>query len=158
LTRFVNGVPFGESFYQKTWGPFNFIYPLWGITKKELTIYLDVVAPKRHGSQGNPATFDRGGHSRDIQYFIADSLQTLWPGFSYHAFEGYQKLFSEANIAIKYQKCRNCQGLYVVDKECEEGQSQSENICYLCKLLLETNQLEERRAEYMLSSSPFFGN
>lgn len=44
IRSLVNGIPFGESLYRKTWGPFNLIYPLWGITKKELTIYLNCVA------------------------------------------------------------------------------------------------------------------
>lgn len=148
LRSVVNGIPFGKSIYQKSWGPFTFIYPLWGITKKELTIYLDVVAPKKHCSQKNPAVFDRGGHSRDLQYFLADSIQTLWPGFSYHAFEGYKKLFSSIRIKSKFNKCRNCQGIFIPDEA-----NQSENICYLCQLLMELKLLSKDRVRLLSTSS-----
>ena len=148
LRSVVNGIPFGKSIYQKSWGPFTFIYPLWGITKKELTIYLDVVAPKKHCSQKNPATFDRGGHSRDLQYFLADSIQTLWPGFSYHAFEGYKKLFSSVQLESKFNKCRNCQGIFIPNEA-----NQSENICYLCQLLMELKLLNKGRARLLSTSS-----
>lgn len=139
----VNGFPFGESFYRKSWGPFELIYPLWGITKKELTLYLEVVAPAAHCAQGSPTAYDRGGHNRDVQYLVADSLQTLWPGFSYHVFEGYQKLFAQAAIAVRHRQCRNCQGVYVVR---EAGSQQSEsNFCHLCEMLDDVGQLEGGR-------------
>lgn len=134
----VNGFAFGESFYCKSWGPFNLIYPLWGITKKEITIYLDVVAPKKHGGQSSPTPYDRGGYNRDIQYFVADSLQTLWPGFSYHAFEGYQKLFSSAAITLQHNQCLNCGSTYVVD----DSESRQLEVCFLCEMLYQVKQVE----------------
>ena len=140
IRSLVNGIPFGESFYRKTWGPFDLIYPLWGITKKELTIYLNCVAPHKHSAQGSPTAYDRGGHNRDIQYFIADSLQTLWPGFSYHAFEGYQKLMRNAAVNIEHCQCTNCQGVYLKTKS--EDSNHNDDLCYLCSLLIELDQIE----------------
>lgn len=141
IRSLVNGIPFGESFYRKTWGSFELIYPLWGITKKELTIYLDCIAPHKHSTQGSPTTYDRGGHNRDIQYFIADSLQTLWPGFSYHAFEGYQRLMRNTAINIEHRQCANCQGVYL-KTENEDSNHNDDSLCYLCSLLTELDQLE----------------
>jgi tRNA(Ile)-lysidine synthase TilS/MesJ/sulfur carrier protein ThiS len=137
----VNGVPFGESFYTKSWGSFQLIYPLWGITKKELTIYLECVAPKKHSSQGSPTEFDRGGFNRDIQYFVADSVQTLWPAFSYHAFEGYQRLVGK-KAAIPSRRCENCGGTFALyHQEAHEAAGEPETRCHLCVILSETHQL-----------------
>ncbi|TSC72161.1 MAG: n-type ATP pyrophosphatase superfamily protein [Parcubacteria group bacterium Gr01-1014_38] len=133
IRSLVNGIPFGESFYRKSWGPFELIYPLWAITKKELTLYLEVVAPPSHSSQGSPTAYDRGGPNRDVQYLVADSLQTLWPGFSYHAFEGYQKLFTRAAVAVQHQACRNCQGVYVAQRI--DNQQDKNDLCHLCEML-----------------------
>lgn len=132
----ANGIPFGETLWQKSWGQFQFIYPLWAITKKELTIYLELVAPEVHNSQGSPAHFDRGGMNRDIQYFLADSVQTLWPGFSFHAFDGYSLLMRDTNFAKLHHQCPHCKGFYYAENQ------QEERICHLCEHLFKLNQVE----------------
>lgn len=132
----VNGVPFGETLWQKSWGHFQFIYPLWAITKKELTIYLELVAPEAHSSQGSPAHFDRGGMNRDIQYFLSDSVQTLWPGFSFHAFEGYSQLMRSTNFSQLHHQCPHCKGIYFAEDQ------QEERICHLCEHLFDLKQVQ----------------
>lgn len=144
IRSIVSGISFGESFYKKKWGAFEFIYPLWGIAKKELTIYLEIIAPPQHSFQGSPPDFDRGGHNRDIQYFIADFLQTLWPGFSYFGFEGYQKLMAMTNEKVVHCRCSHCQGtFYNIDSNENGGKTKEDDkgLCHLCELLFETGQI-----------------
>jgi len=140
IRTIVDAYPFGESFYKKGWGDFEFIYPLWPITKKELTIYLEVVAPRKHNSQGSPTPYDRGGWNRDIQYFLADSMQTLWPGFSFHAFEGYQRLMAKMISTVKSQQCTHCGATHIWDPTVEQ---QVGSRCYLCHMLAEVGQIRE---------------
>lgn len=70
LRCYTIGDIFGGSVQKKQWGDFTLISPLWTVTKKELTIYLELVAPKHHSKQGSPTDYDRGDHNRDINYFM----------------------------------------------------------------------------------------
>jgi tRNA(Ile)-lysidine synthase TilS/MesJ len=105
------GVWFGESAQEKKWGDFSLISPLWTITKKELTIYLNIIAPKKHSSQGSPTDFDRGDHNRDINYFAADLLTSTIPGYGFNLFEGHKRS-SQWKNNITYYKCHNCATTY----------------------------------------------
>ncbi|QQY14165.1 hypothetical protein JMX53_07320 [Cutibacterium avidum] len=128
IRSLVSGISFGTSMYHKRWGKFDYVYPLWSISKKELTLYLECVAPPFHSSQGSPSLFDRGGHGRDIQYFVGDSIQTIWPGFSLHAFSGYERMMKSFIDLRKYEECSVCGGTYAAIEDYEMN-----GTCQLCK-------------------------
>ncbi|NDL00241.1 hypothetical protein GPY23_15145 [Photorhabdus bodei] len=97
------GILLGESAPLKTWGEFTHVSPLWTITKKELTLYLKIVAPEHHSKQGSPTDYDRGDHNRDINYFIADLLSGVWPGLGFNFFESLERLYKNYNIPVIFQ-------------------------------------------------------
>lgn len=74
--------------------------------------------------------------NRDIQYFLADSIQTLWPGFSFHAFEGYKNLMADTDFSYKHRACSHCGGVFYIEDE------QKKDICHLCQRLYELNQIQ----------------
>lgn len=127
LRSLSSGIPFGESMIKKSWGSFEFCYPLWPLTKKELTLYLKLRAPD-HARQGAPSRFDRGGLNRDINYFLADSLQSLWPELSLHLFSGYEKaLRSMRGVIQSFVQCRRCRLTMVRDLQDTNG-----GLCTTC--------------------------
>lgn len=89
-------------------GDFRYTFPLYRITKKELTLYLELVAPEWN-RQGAPGRFTTGPDERSMSYAIADHLLELWPGADYYAFSGFaemQKYF----VPQELQLCTNCGG------------------------------------------------
>lgn len=124
------GVSFGDSMYQKKWGDFNLIFPLWAISKKELTIYLELVAPKHQTVQSNPTRYDRGDHNRDIHYFLADMMSTLYPGIGFSLFSAQQAFNQRYGIdSNNFYSCSNCQTIFT---DFNEDSLLSEDLCFAC--------------------------
>lgn len=140
LRSLTSGIPFGESPYRKGWGRFSFAYPLWPITKKELTLYLMAIAPASHAAQGSPTPYDRGGIDRDLHYFIADHLNSLWPGFAHHAFSGAAELNRETRSAPAHNACSLCGTYYQVSQA-----RPAARICQLCETLASLDLTETTR-------------
>lgn len=126
------GISFGASMQKKEFGPFELVAPLWTITKKELTIYLEQVAPDSHSSQGSPTAYDRGDHNRDINYFLADTLSSICPGIGFTMFQGladYNRRF--APKASRFLSCKNCGASYQNHNE-EEIPAHNHLYCQTC--------------------------
>ena len=139
VRSFMTGIPLGESVMRMRWGDFIFAYPLWGITKKELTLYLMATAPP-HARQGAPSLYDRGNDSRDINYLMADSLQTLLPESSLHFFVGYERLITNMRgSAVAFVRCRNCGATIRLVPSFE-----SPELCVACDHLRAVGCLESR--------------
>lgn len=140
LRCYTIGDIFGQSTSKKQWGEFTLISPLWTITKKELTIYLEIVAPQSHSKQGSPTDFYRGDHNRDITYFIADLLSSVHPGFGYLMFNGLEEMHK--NFSIKepdYLRCNNCGITY--NNVLLQGQEINTVFCDHCIFLKEVDEL-----------------
>lgn len=140
LRCYTIGDIFGQSAAKKQWGDFTLISPLWMVTKKELTIYLEIIAPKSHSKQGSPTDFDRGDHNRDITYFIADLLSSVHPGFGYLMFNGLEEMHK--NFSIKepdYLRCNNCGITY--NNVLLQGQEINTVFCDHCIFLKEVDEL-----------------
>lgn len=125
-TGYLVGYPWSRSF-----GPFTYVYPLWNITKKEITLYL-LDSAQEYSQQGSAATFDRGTVDRDIYYAAADSIQDIWPGFSQHLYRGYQLLLDRMPIPTLFATCTNCASQYAVTTEAEPPSGTGENLCPVC--------------------------
>lgn len=127
------GMPFAGS-YNKKHGIFDLIYPLWPITKKELTLYLEAVVPE-HNKQGSPTEFDRGALSRDIFYLLVDTIETIVPGSALQLFKANDiehKLFHKP---LKYKSCDNCGSQYCTSyRTIVKSEEQFENLEELCEL------------------------
>ena len=79
-------------------GNFRFVFPLYRITKKELTIYLELVAPEWN-RQGSPGRFTSGPDERSMSYAIADHLLDLWPGIDHYAFTAFENMQRQLVVA-----------------------------------------------------------
>ena len=129
------GIFFGESMQRKSLGNFDLIFPLWSITKKELTIYLDLIAPQSHSTQSNPSQYDRGDHNRDIHYFLADTLSTLYPGIGYSLFIGHAEFNQRYVKKTTFYKCSNCQSTF------PESHDLDNNLCFACDYFYRVGEL-----------------
>src|SRR3989338_5240865 len=136
------GVLFGESVQRKTWGDFTIVSPLWTITKKELTIYLEQIAPPKHSKQGSPTDYDRGDHNRDINYFMADLLSACYPALGFSFFESLEQL--NKNMGYKkptFFQCRNCGITY--DDRFMQGTLIDKHFCEQCLFFQQEGELDK---------------
>ncbi|MHA1278617.1 MAG: ATP-binding protein [Candidatus Helarchaeota archaeon] len=117
--------------WKRDFGGINYIYPLWALTKKEITLYLKLTA-ESFSKQGSAATFDRGTVDRDIYYALADHANDVWPGFSLHLFRGYENILNNMKEERnEYLKCKNCNGIFT-HSLLNEKELYNKNYCAVC--------------------------
>lgn len=139
------GISFGESMQKKYLGDFQLIFPLWSITKKELTIYLNLVAPNHHSAQSNPTQYDRGDHNRDIHYFLSDMLSTLYPGIGHSLFAAYKDFHQRYEINQKqFTSCGNCSATFT-DYHLPNSELESQILCSTCEYFTKIGEIEGKR-------------
>ncbi len=116
----MGGIPTREI------GGLRYVFPLYRITKKELTLYLELVAPELN-RQGTPGRFTTGPDERSMSYAMTDAMLDLWPGMDYylfHAFENMQRYM----FPMVESECRACGGVYLL----QEGVTNAADICDVC--------------------------
>ncbi len=109
-------------------GPFRYAFPLYRITKKELVIYLRLLAPELT-RQGMPGRFTTGPGERSLAYAVSDHLFGLWPGIDYYAFNAFERMqqyFQPKNEAV----CRTCGATYAL----QSGTNNPRDRCDICAL------------------------
>lgn len=116
----MGGIPVREL------GTLRYVFPLYRITKKELTLYLELVAPEQN-RQGAPGRFTTGTDERSMAYAIADHLFDLWPGIDYYLFNAFENV-QRSLLPLVDDLCRVCGGLYVL----QEGVPNPAGLCDVC--------------------------
>ncbi|HET8642073.1 MAG TPA: hypothetical protein VFM37_09040 [Pseudonocardiaceae bacterium] len=116
----MGGIPVREI------GGMRYIFPLYRITKKELTLYLELVAPELN-RQGTPGRFTSGPDERSMSYAITDHLFDLWPGIDYYLFASFENMQRYMFPMIE-ATCRICEGVYLL----QEGVSNAPDLCDVC--------------------------
>lgn len=116
----MGGIPVREI------GGLRYVFPLYRITKKELTLYLELVAPELT-HQGAPGRFTSGTDERSLAYAVADELYGLWPGIDYFLFEAFANV-QRYSFPLIEQTCRVCEGTYLL----QEGVPNPVDLCDVC--------------------------
>jgi len=116
----MGGIPAREI------GGMRYIFPLYRVTKKELTLYLELVAPELN-RQGTPGRFTTGPDERSMSYAITDHLFDLWPGIDYYLFNSFETMQRYMFPMIE-ATCRICQGVYLL----QEGVPNAPDLCDVC--------------------------
>jgi tRNA(Ile)-lysidine synthase TilS/MesJ/sulfur carrier protein ThiS len=116
----MGGIPVREI------GGLRYVFPLYRITKKELTLYLELVAPELN-RQGTPGRFTSGPDERSMSYAMTDHLFDLWPGIDYYLFASFANM-QRYMFPLLEATCRGCGGLYLL----QEGVSNAPDLCDVC--------------------------
>lgn len=119
----MGGIPVREI------GGMRYVFPLYRITKKELTMYLELVAPELN-QQGTPGRFTTGPEERSMAYAIADHLYDLWPGIDYYLFNAFENVQHSMKPAAE-DTCRICKVHYTLP----EGVRNPAGLCDVCGFL-----------------------
>lgn len=125
MTWLTSGFVMG-SIPKRTIGALEYVFPLFRITKKELTLYLEIVAPELN-RQGTPGRFTTGPQERSMAYAITDHLYDLWPGIDYYVFEAYRQ-FAERQAKAEHDQCRTCGAAYLP----QPGAYNPKALCDVC--------------------------
>lgn len=88
-------------------GNFTYIFPLWKLTKKEIHLYVNLIA-KPYSGQEPPGLWDLVPLDRGFYYAFSDYIQDIWPGIEYHLFTGFKRLSVLYKEKMKFHKCKNC--------------------------------------------------
>jgi len=116
----MGGIPVREI------GGMRYVFPLYRITKKELTLYLELVAPELN-RQGTPGRFTTGPDERSMAYGMTDQLFDLWPGIDYYLFSAFETM-QRYMFPLLEATCRICGGVYLL----QEGITNAADICDVC--------------------------
>jgi tRNA(Ile)-lysidine synthase TilS/MesJ len=139
----MGGIPAREI------GGLRYVFPLYRITKKELTLYLELVAPELN-RQGTPGRFTTGPDDRSMSYALTDHLFDLWPGIDYYLFAAFQNM-QRYMFPLVEATCRACGGTYLP----QEGVHNAPDMCDVCDFFarreLSTVSLPECRGTKSIS-------
>lgn len=127
VTWFTSGFQMGPIPVRPV-GPFEYVFPLFRVTKKELTLYLELLIPSRN-TQGPPGRFTTGPAERSLAYAIADNLFDLWPGVDYYLFEAFSQV-QKYTKPVDEALCGVCGGTYQV----QVGMRGPAGLCDVCDL------------------------
>jgi tRNA(Ile)-lysidine synthase TilS/MesJ len=125
VTWFTSGFSMG-GIPARTIGGRRHVFPLYRITKKELTLYLELVAPELT-RQGAPGRFTTGNDERSMAYAIADHLYDLWPGIDYYLFAAFENNQRSTLPAVE-DTCDTCGGVFLP----QEGIANPRGRCDVC--------------------------
>ncbi len=117
----MGGIPAREI------GGMRYVFPLYRVTKKELTLYLELVAPELN-RQGAPGRFTSGPDERSMSYAVADHLFDVWPGIDYYLFSAYENM-QRYRFPMIEATCRICEGVYLL----QEGVANAVDLCDVCE-------------------------
>ena len=120
-------------------GDFRYTFPLYRITKKELTLYLEITEPEWN-RQGAPGRFTTGPDERSMAYSIADHLLDLWPGADYYAFNAFANM-QKYQTPIASEQCENCGGAFIP----QIGYPGPKNLCDVCDVFSRMELVRARR-------------
>jgi tRNA(Ile)-lysidine synthase TilS/MesJ len=129
MTWFTTGFRMGPI-PQRRVGPFTYLFPLYHITKKELTLYLELVAPELN-QQGAPGRFTTGPGERSMAYAITDHLFDLWPGIDHYLFNAFANM-QHSMMPPTESTCDICGGTYLL----QEAVANPERRCDVCSFLV----------------------
>jgi tRNA(Ile)-lysidine synthase TilS/MesJ/sulfur carrier protein ThiS len=139
VTWFTSGFQMGPLPVRDI-GSFCYLFPLYRITKKELTLYLQLVSPELT-RQGTPGRFTTGPGERSLAYAVADHLYDIWPGIDYYAFFAFAKM--QTYFAKKQEHaCNICGATYLE----HTGSEQLDGRCDICTLFVQHGFVEMSRA------------
>ncbi len=127
VTWFTSGFQMGPI-PKRPIGSVEYVFPLYRISKKELTLYLELLVPDR-STQGAPGRFTTGPAERSLAYAIADNLFDLWPGIDYYLFEAFSQVQQYTNVPNE-ASCAVCGGVYQV----QTGVRGPSGLCDVCDL------------------------
>lgn len=110
-------------------GSHRFVFPLYRITKKELTLYLELLSPVLSG-QGTPGRFTTGPGERSLAYAVTDHLYDLWPGIDYYLFSAFENM-QRYMFPLLVSECSICGGTYLLQEEVDNPAE----MCDVCAIL-----------------------
>jgi tRNA(Ile)-lysidine synthase TilS/MesJ len=126
VTWFTSGYQMGEIPIRNV-GSFRYLFPLYRITKKELTLYLELV-DQTLSRQGSPGRFTTGPRERSLAYAITDHLLDLWPGIDYYLFDAFARMQAYFAPAVTAE-CEICRGTFQLQRELDMART----LCDVCE-------------------------
>lgn len=107
-------------------GNVNYIYPLSYITKKELHLYYYSITQK-FAEHSSPNEWELNPRDRNFYYYLADQLQTYFPGIELSLFEAHNQK-NLKNKFPEFTECENC-GSHILQQNFERVNPEYCDVC-----------------------------
>lgn len=126
LNMYITGYYVGDI-PSRNIGEFTYLYPLSYHTKKELKLYLECKHIV-HSSSKKIKPWEIMPIDRVYYYYLADLLQSTWPGAYLWFFNGLKNM-QKRQRPMGFKTCNNCKGSFLIYDE------DTRDICDVCDVL-----------------------
>ena len=135
LNEFMTGYKSSELPLRKL-PNIDYIYPLAFIQKRELHLYhLQKFGElARHTT---PNQWERDPKDRNFYYYMADTLQNIWPGLESMLFVAHNNKAKQSDL--QFSECENCGCAYL--PQLKSSQNNTSGLCDACWVFSETGNL-----------------
>ena len=117
------------NMFKRVVGPYTYIYPLMFVPKKELHIYF-YHHQKKYAVHSYPNAWELDPKDRNYYYYLADQLQTIFPGIENYLFEAHGWALKRQN-KLSFTRCCNC-GSHILQQDCTPVNNE---VCDVCAIL-----------------------
>lgn len=131
LNSFTTGYQMADMFKRKV-GNYTYIYPLLFVPKKELHIYF-YYHKERYAVHSYPNAWEINPKDRNYYYFLADSLQTEFPGIENYLYEAHARMLQRQSV-LHFTRCNNC-GSHILQQDYAPLNSECCDVCRVFRKL-----------------------
>lgn len=125
------------NMFKREVGSYTYIYPLMFIPKKELHIYF-YYHQKKYAVHSYPNAWEINPKDRNYYYYLADQLQTVFPGIENYLFEAHSWSLKRQKKLV-FTKCKNC-GSHILQQDYAPV---NDEICDVCAILEELGYINK---------------
>ena len=136
LNSYTTGYQMANMFKRQV-GNYSYIYPLMFVPKKELHIYF-YYYQKKYAVHSYPNAWEINPKDRNYYYYLADQLQTMFPGIENYLYEAHAWQLKRQK-GLTFTKCKNC-GSHILQQEYAPVNGE---YCDVCSILSELGYVEE---------------
>lgn len=131
LNSYTTGYQMANMFNRKV-GEYTYIYPLLFVPKKELHIYF-YYHKERYAVHSYPNAWEINPKDRNYYYYLADNIQTMFPGIENYLYEAHAKSLQRQS-ELRFTKCSNC-GSHILQQDYAPLNDECCDVCRVFKNL-----------------------
>lgn len=135
LNAYTTGYQMANMFKREV-GRYTYIYPLMFVPKKELHIYFYYYKQK-YAVHSYPNAWEINPKDRNYYYYLADQLQTIFPGLENYLFEAHSWQLKRQK-GLHFTQCKNC-GSHILQQEYVPV---NDGCCDVCNILMDLGYIE----------------
>lgn len=136
INSYTTGYQMADMFKRKV-GKYTYIYPLMFVPKKELHLYF-YAHQQRYAVHTYPNSWELNPKDRNYYYYLADQIQSLFPGIENYLFEAHSVQL-KTSPKLNFTKCKNC-GSHILQ---QYNSDIGDGDCDVCRVFRELGYIDK---------------